>query len=112
MARLILLLSIVVVSSWACTPPAPSSGGGGGKAASKKKRAVNEAHALVVTTYNYYPEMIDTYMKAVKAAGEKYAAENGVLDFDEVVEEKPENVGGKFAISYTILGVELQRGIT
>ncbi|KAK6054763.1 hypothetical protein COOONC_07732 [Cooperia oncophora] len=49
--------------------------------------------------------MIDTYMKAVKAAGEKYAAENGVLDFDEVVEEKPENVGGKFAISYTILGV-------
>ncbi|PIO75157.1 hypothetical protein TELCIR_02817 [Teladorsagia circumcincta] len=106
MSRLVVLLSIVALSL-ACKPTTKAGGAAGGGDSSKKaKREVHEAEVIVVTHQNYDPELTDSYMGVVRSAVEQHAQEEGVMTDHDLIEEKPGNFGGKFAVTYAVVGVE------
>ncbi|PIO64244.1 hypothetical protein TELCIR_14137 [Teladorsagia circumcincta] len=118
MLRLVLLLSFVTLSL-SCATTAPSAGGSGGSSggsssggaaskggASKKKREVHEAEVVVVTHQNYDPSMTNSYMGVIKSAVEQHAQEEGLITNQNLIEERPGNVGGKFAVTYAVVDVE------
>ncbi|PIO75154.1 hypothetical protein TELCIR_02814 [Teladorsagia circumcincta] len=106
MSRLVVLLSLVALSL-ACKPTTKASGGASGGDSSKKaKREVHEAEVIVVTHQNYDPELTDSYMGVVRSAVEQHAQEEGLITNQNLIEERPGNVGGKFAVTYAVVDVE------
>ncbi|PIO64242.1 hypothetical protein TELCIR_14135 [Teladorsagia circumcincta] len=107
MSRLVVLLSIVALSL-ACKPTTKAGGGAGsgGDSSKKAKREVQEEEVIVVTHQNYDPELSDSYMGVVRSAVEQHAQEEGVMTDHDLVEEKPGNVGGKFAVTYAVVDAE------
>ncbi|PIO57067.1 hypothetical protein TELCIR_21530 [Teladorsagia circumcincta] len=106
MSRLVVLLSIVALSL-ACKPTTKAGGASGGGDSSKKaKREVHEAEVIVVTHQNYEPELADSYMGVIKYAVEQHAQEEGLITNQNLIEERPGNVGGKFAATYAVVDVE------
>ncbi|PIO75159.1 hypothetical protein TELCIR_02819 [Teladorsagia circumcincta] len=118
MLRLVLLLSFVALSL-SCATTAPAAGGSGGSSggssgggaaskggASKKKRDVHEAEVVAVTYQNYDPNMTNSYMGVIKSAVEQHAQEEGLVTNQNLIEERPGNVDGKFAVTYAVVGVE------
>ncbi|PIO69991.1 hypothetical protein TELCIR_08169 [Teladorsagia circumcincta] len=107
MLRLVVLLSLATLSL-ACAPKtSTTAGAGGGSGSSKKaKREVVEAQVIVATRQNYDPEMTKSYMGVVRSAIEVHAKEQGVIISREQIRERAENIGGKFAVTYTIFDVD------
>ncbi|KAK6022982.1 hypothetical protein OSTOST_11301 [Ostertagia ostertagi] len=115
MLRLVVLLSFVALSlaCQATTTAGGAAGGGGaaagGGASSKKKREVHEAEVVVVTHQNYDPDMNGSYMGVIKSAIEQHAQEEGLITKNNLIEERPGNVGGKFAVTYAVVDVECEQ---
>ncbi|PIO75158.1 hypothetical protein TELCIR_02818 [Teladorsagia circumcincta] len=102
-----------------CATTAPAAGGSGGSSggsssggaaskggASKKKREVHEAEVVVVTHQNYDPNMTNSYMGVIKSAIEQHAQEEGLITKQNLIEERPGNIGGKFALKNFIMGAK------
>ncbi|PIO71478.1 hypothetical protein TELCIR_06622 [Teladorsagia circumcincta] len=107
MLRLVVLLSLSALCL-ACAPKtSTTAGAGGGSGSSKKaKREVIEAQVIVATSQNYDPEMTKSYMSVVRSAIDEHAKQQGVIISQEQIKARAENIGGKFAVTYTIFDVD------
>ncbi|PIO75731.1 hypothetical protein TELCIR_02213 [Teladorsagia circumcincta] len=80
--------------------------GGGAGTAGRRKRDVDHAQVIIVTKANFNPKMNPIYMNAVKYTVEQYAYERGLIHNDDLIREEAMNIGGKFAIVFTIFDVD------
>ncbi|KAK6011776.1 hypothetical protein OSTOST_23128, partial [Ostertagia ostertagi] len=80
--------------------------GGAGAGATGRKREVEHAQAIVVTKANFNPKMNPIYMSAVGYTIEQHAYERGLIHNHDMIHEEAMNIGGKFAVVFTILDVD------
>ncbi|PIO54171.1 hypothetical protein TELCIR_24472 [Teladorsagia circumcincta] len=92
-----------------------NTGGGGGAGTtgnSGRKRDVDHAQAIIVTKANFNPKMNPIYMNAVKFTVEQYAYERGLIHNHDLIREEAMDIGGKFAIVFTIFDVDCDQVYT
>ncbi|XGW14322.1 hypothetical protein V3C99_000555 [Haemonchus contortus] len=72
----------------------------------KGKREVGQAQVTLVTYQNFDAEVAPFYLEAVRSVVEHHEKSSGIFYNPELISVKAENIGGKFAAVYTILGVD------
>nr|CDJ94742.1 Protein F58B4.4 [Haemonchus contortus] len=75
----------------------------------KEKREVGEAKVALVTHQDFDAKMIPAYLKVVRTAIEQHSKNQNVFYNRDLIDEKTENIGGKFGVVYTILGVDCDK---
>ncbi|KIH68451.1 hypothetical protein ANCDUO_01210 [Ancylostoma duodenale] len=70
------------------------------------KREVEEVHATVVTNQKYNPSLNDAHLKTMRAMLNDYCKSKQIAYDRDLVREAVTNVGGKFAVAYTVLGAD------
>nr|CDJ82567.1 unnamed protein product [Haemonchus contortus] len=84
----------------------PASSSKTTKGSTKGKREVGQAQVTLVTYQDFDEEMTPFYLEAVRSVVEHHEESSGILYNPKLINVKAENIGGKFAAVYTILGVD------
>ncbi|XGW14319.1 hypothetical protein V3C99_000554, partial [Haemonchus contortus] len=84
----------------------PASSSKTTKGSTKGKREVGQARVTLVTYQDFDEEMTPFYLEAVRSVVEHHEESSGILYNPKLINVKAENIGGKFAAVYTILGVD------
>ncbi|EYC02658.1 hypothetical protein Y032_0098g3058 [Ancylostoma ceylanicum] len=96
MAALVLLLAVIAAAE-ACAPTTPTTVTTG-----RKRRAAEVVLVTVVTNQKYKPSMNDAHLQTMKALLNDYTTSKKVVYDKRMVHERPSNVGGRFAVVYTV----------
>ncbi|XGW14310.1 hypothetical protein V3C99_000549, partial [Haemonchus contortus] len=80
--------------------------GNSGASTTKGKREVGQAQVTLVTYLDFDAEMTSFYLEAVRSVVEQQEKSSGIFYNPELTSVKAENISGKFAVVYTILGVD------
>ncbi|PIO67617.1 hypothetical protein TELCIR_10621 [Teladorsagia circumcincta] len=83
-----------------------NTGGTTSTGGSGRKREVDHAQAIVVTKADFNPKMNPIYMNAVRFTVEQHAYDRGLIHNHDLIREETMNIGGKFAVIFTILDVD------
>ncbi|EYC02659.1 hypothetical protein Y032_0098g3059 [Ancylostoma ceylanicum] len=96
MAAFVLLLAVIAAAE-ACAPTTPTTVTTG-----RKRRAAEVVLVTVVTNQKYKPSMNDAHLQTMKALLNDYTTSKKVVYDKRMVHERPSNVGGRFAVVYTV----------
>ncbi|EYC02649.1 hypothetical protein Y032_0098g3052 [Ancylostoma ceylanicum] len=72
----------------------------------KRKRDVEEVQVTAVTNQKYNPSLNDDHLQTMRALLNDYCISKNIVYDRDLVQEAVANVGGKFAVVYTMLDAD------